>query len=264
MPAIYAHDRFGTEVSERVNNELRETINRHYTQYQIGLQGPDIYFFYRPWGKNKVNQYGSHLHAVSAYPFFEHALRVVRHMGRGSREYAYLMGFICHFILDSECHPYVAWMIKETGVQHLEIEEEFEKMLLRMDGQDALAYPLAGLVPTDRETAEAIAPFYGKGITPEITQRALKDLKLVKRLFTRPGAAGQAVINTSMKILGNYDRMKGLMNQRRDNPACKESSQGLLQRYENAVPVAVRMIESFDETVRRGGRLNVRFDRTFE
>ena len=26
------------------------------------------------------------------------------------------MGFICHYILDSECHPYVTQMIEKTGV----------------------------------------------------------------------------------------------------------------------------------------------------
>ena len=111
MPAIYAHDRFGAKVSELVNGQLKDTIHAHYTQFQIGLQGPDIFFFYRPWSKNKVNQYGTHLHGISAYPFFKHALLVVRKKGRGSKEYAYLIGFICHFILDSECHPYVEKMI---------------------------------------------------------------------------------------------------------------------------------------------------------
>lgn len=264
MPAIYAHDRFGAEAAEGINGELKEIIRRYGRQYRIGLQGPDIFFFYRPWEKNKVNRYGSHLHSVSAYPFFEHALRVVRHTGRDSREYAYLMGFICHFILDSECHSYVAQMIDRTGVQHLEIEEEFEKLLLCMDGRDAVAYRTADLVPADRETAEAIAPFYGKGITPEIVLRSLKDFKMVRRLFTRPGAVSQAAINTVMRLLGKYDKMKGLMNQRRDNPACKESNAGLLQRYRAAIPLAVRMIESFDAVVRTGGKPDLRFDRTFE
>lgn len=52
---------------------------------------------------------------------------MVRKRGESSREYAYLMGFVCHFILDSECHPYVEEYIEKSGVQHLEIEEEFEK-----------------------------------------------------------------------------------------------------------------------------------------
>ena len=63
-------------------------------------------------------------------------------------------------ILDSECHPFVEEYIKKSGVQHLEIEEEFEKLLLRMDGKDPFAYPLAEMIPADGTTAEAICPFY--------------------------------------------------------------------------------------------------------
>lgn len=189
---------------------------------------------------------------------------VVRKKGRGSKEYAYLMGFICHFILDSECHPYVEKMIGKTGVQHFEIEEEFEKMLLRMDGKDPISYPNADLVPTDEETVEAIFPFYHKGMTPEIVEQSLKDLKLVKRLFRQPTAAGQAMINTAMKTLGQYGKMKGLMNQRTDNPLCKETNEGLIQRFDDSVEIAVRMIESFDESLTSQKPLEERFDRTFE
>ena len=73
MPAFYAHDRFGKEVSARLNGELKEIVKRYYRQFRIGLQGPDLFFFYRPYLPNKVSEYGNHLHAISAYPFFEHA-----------------------------------------------------------------------------------------------------------------------------------------------------------------------------------------------
>lgn len=175
MPALYAHDRFGAKVSERLEGELREIVTKYYTQFSIGLQGPDIFFFYKPYTNNKIVKYGNHLHHISAMPFFHHAISVVKKKGRNSREYAYLMGFICHFILDSECHPYVEEMIGKTGVQHLEIEEEFEKLLLRMDDHDAFAYPLADLVPTDVLTAVAIYPFYSKSMTPGIVRTSLRD-----------------------------------------------------------------------------------------
>lgn len=263
MPAIYAHDRFGIETAERLDQELRGFTEKYPAPYAIGLQGPDLFFFYRPWSKNRVNQYGSHLHKISALPFFEHARGVVRERGRDSREYAYLMGFICHFILDSECHPYVGQMIEQTGVQHLEIEEEFEKMLLRMDGRDALAFPMARLVPTDEATAAAIVPFYD-GIDLGTVKQSLKDLRTVKELFRAPGAFKQGCINGVMKALRQYDRMKGLMNQRTDNPLCQESNQGLLLRFDAAIGVAVEMIRSFDESLQTGEPLSERFDRTFE
>ena len=45
MPAIYAHNRFGAEVSKLVKEDLKEIIEKYYPQYQIGLQGPDLFFF---------------------------------------------------------------------------------------------------------------------------------------------------------------------------------------------------------------------------
>ncbi len=160
MPAVYAHDRFGAEVSERMTGELKEIIRKYEAQYRIGLQGPDIFFFYGYHTENKVVRFGEHLHHTSAAPFFRHAVKTVRKIGRDSGAYAYLLGYLCHFVLDSECHPYVEQMIGETGVMHLEIEEEFEKLLLRLEGENPFTYPLADLIPTDGETAAAIQLFY--------------------------------------------------------------------------------------------------------
>lgn len=262
MPAFYAHDRFGKEVAARLDGEVKQIVKRHYRQFRIGLQGPDLFFFYRPYMPNRVSRYGNHLHDISAIPFFEHGVKVVKKRGRKTREYAYLLGFLCHFILDSECHPYVETYIGRSGVQHLEIEEEFEKMLMRLDGKDPFTYPLAKLVPVDIATAEAIRPFY-ENVSGRIILRSLKDLRLVKRLFTPRNAGKQALINTAMKMTGKYAKMKGLMNQRVDNPKCKESNEELKRRLDDAVDLAVKMIDGLDETVRTGKELEKRLDRTF-
>lgn len=262
MPAFYAHDRFGKKVVEYLNNDLKKTVKDHYRQYRIGLQGPDLLFFYRPFYPNRVAKYGNHLHDISAYPFFQHAIRVVRKKGKESREYAYLMGFVCHFILDSECHPYVEAYIEKSGVRHLEIEEEFEKMLLRLDGHDPLAYPVARLVPVDIATADAIWPFYDR-ISRKTILQCLRDLRTVKRLFTAPGVVKQKLINGAFRLSGKYAEMKGLMNQRKDNPKCQESNQELFRRYEASAELAARMIESLDESIWARKELDERFDRTF-
>lgn len=279
MPALYAHDRFGTAVSCLLDGEIKEIVETYNSQFRIGLQGPDIFFFYGAHSGNSLVRFGNHLHGVSAMPFFRHAVRTVKKYGRNSKEYAYLLGFLCHFILDSECHPYVTEMIEETGVQHLEIEEEFEKLLLRRDGRDPVAFPLASLVPTDWETAEAIQPFFpirikwlpfsGRWMSerryiPVATiQRALKDLKWIKKLFTAPQPWKQAVITKVMKTLGVWAPMNGLMNQPADNPLCAESNAGLKARFDGAIPLAVRMIYNLDAGIRNGSPLDERFDRTF-
>lgn len=263
MPALFAHDLFGRRVLPKLSDDLQQIIKDYYAPFQIGLQGPDLFFFYRPFSHNRVRTYGSHLHEISALPFFEHGAEIIKNTGRKTKEYAYLLGFICHYILDSECHPYVEERIEESGVEHLEIEEEFEKKLLRMDRKDPVGFPLDTLVPTDSETAEAILPFYSE-VDLRTVKQSLKDLKAVKHLFTAPGAFKQTVLNTAFRLSGKYRSMKGLMNQRRDNPKCVTSSEGLLLRFNIAIEIAASMIHSFDHCIRTGEPLHPRFDRTFE
>lgn len=277
MPAIYAHEAFGRAVSSQLDGELAEIIGEHDAQFQIGLQGPDIFFFFGAHTNNAVVRFGEHLHNVSAAPFFTNAVNVIRQKGRFSPEYAYLCGFVCHFILDSECHPYVEEMIGKIGVQHLEIEEEFEKFLLKMDGKDPLGYPVADLVPTDMDTAAAIQPFYPvkphrwsggarrEYLSLSIIRESLVSMKLLKRLLTAPQPWKQNLINGVLQLSGekNYSHAKGFLNQKIDNPKCAETNEGLKERFDEAVFLAAEMIQSLDATIQTGGALNRRFDRTF-
>ena len=113
MPAFYAHKRFGAQVAKILPADLSTIVTKHYTAYDIGLQGPDIYFYYRPCYINRIIKTGIGLHHAPARDFFENALRVMKKTPRDSAQYAYLMGFIAHFTLDSECHGYVNHYIEK-------------------------------------------------------------------------------------------------------------------------------------------------------
>ena len=105
MPTTYAHDLFGKEVYKRLPSDMKALIRRHGDLYRIGLHGPDILFYYMV-SKNPVTQFGIEMHHEKARAFFEEGMRQVR---RNDDEalLAYLLGFGCHYILDSACHPYV-------------------------------------------------------------------------------------------------------------------------------------------------------------
>lgn len=262
MPAIFAHELFGRGVSGQLKGDLKAVVQSYKTQFRIGLQGPDPFFFYHPWSHNEVNQYGTSLHEASALPFLERAGGVLLEKGRHSREYAYLLGFLCHFILDSECHSYVEAFRKKSGISHMEIEEEFDKTLLRLSGRDPYAYPLYRLIPTGEEAVLAMLPFYETDA--RTVRSSLRDLRLVKRLFYTPHVWKQHLLNAAMKRLGKYESMKGLIHQRPDNPGCRESSRELLIRFRAALPLAVSLLERYDRSLRTGSPLDPRFDRNFE
>ena len=263
MPAFYAHKRFGTQVMKVLPADLGTIVNKHYTAYDIGLQGPDIYFYYRPYYINRIIKIGTGLHHAPAREFFENALRVMKKTPRDSAQYAYLMGFIAHFALDSECHGYVNAFIEKSSVPHLEIEEEFDKKLLKLDQKDPVSYPYAEHVPTDMNTAHAISCFFST-ISARKTQRALKDMVLIKKLFTAPHPVKQKLINGLMHLSLQHKLYKGLMNQKNDHPACVESNDVLLKKLYTSVPTAVKLIQAFDRSLLTDEALPERFDRNFE
>ena len=263
MPALYAHNRFGGEVVKHLDDELSSIIQKHYTQFRIGLQGPDIFFFYRPWKKSHVSQCGYGMHEEYADLFFEKGIQIIREKGRNSREYAYILGFICHFALDSECHPYVESMVKGIKVGHIEIEGEFEKYLLRMDGRHPLAYPIAKFVPTDDATVNAIYQFF-KQIKREEIQEALKTMKFIKRFLTAPLKIKQNVIQFLLNVTGLDKSYHGMMHAYVDNPKCEETNKSLENRFNQAILVATMLIQSYDESVREEKAINERFHRTFD
>lgn len=263
MPSLYAHNRFGKCVTEKLDGEIKDVVKKHYRQFSLGVQGPDILFFYRPFMKTAVSKCGYGMHDEFADPFFEKAAEVIRKKGRNSREYAYILGFICHFALDSECHPYVEKMKEEINVSHMEIESEFEKFLLRRDKRHPLAYLVWKHIPDDAATVETVHQIF-KQFKREQIKEALVTQKLIKRFLTAPSKIKQNFINFLLKITGLYKHYHGLMHSYYDNPKCEETNEELFRKFENAISVAVNLILSYDETVRGKKTINERFHRTYD
>ena len=263
MPALYAHNRFGGDVIRQMDKELQKILKKYYTQFRIGMQGPDPFFFYRPIIHTHVSKCAGDMHNEKAKAFFEKAVKVIEKKGRNSREYAYILGFICHFALDSECHPYVEEMVEDIGVGHMEIEGEFDKYLLRTDGKDALAYPIGKYIPTDDMTVETIYHFFPILKRAEIKE-SLKTYRLVKNVFTAPSRWKQCIINLLLKIAGVYKKYYGLMHSYDDNPKCQKTNQGLENRYNQAILVATELIQSYYRIIRENVPLSERFERTYD
>lgn len=139
MPSTYAHRRFGTNVLEHLPDELRAQLEQNRELYDIGLHGPDLLFYYHAAKSNPVGALGNAMHEEPGR-VFDRARRVVHCEADRDAALAYALGFVCHFALDSTCHPYVEQFTRESGVTHCEIETEFDNMLLRRDGYDPLKF----------------------------------------------------------------------------------------------------------------------------
>ena len=188
-------------------------------------------FYYKALQSNPVNRLGNAMHEQKGEVFFTRARTVVENATDKSAALAYALGFVCHFALDSTCHPYVEAYVRESGVGHCEIETEFDNALMREDGLDPIKFFTASHIKPSRERAEVIAPFY-EGVTVDETLAAMK---------------GMITVLTGMRVAGKYEFMHGLVANPQPNPKCVQSSQKLEELYKTAVPLAVRLIEEYAE-----------------
>ena len=150
MPSTYAHRRFGADVLALLPDGLRATLEQHRELYDMGLHGPDLMFYYKALQSNPVNRLGNAMHEQKGEVFFTRARTVVENAPDKDAALAYTLGFVCHFALDSTCHPYVEAYVRESGVGHCEIETEFDNALMREDGLDPIKFFTASHIKPSR------------------------------------------------------------------------------------------------------------------
>lgn len=153
MPTTYTHDYFGKKVYQKLPAEMKKVIRQNGELYRIGLHGPDILFYYMI-SKNPITQFGIDMHKKKARAFFEQGMAQVRHTGDKAL-LAYLLGFGCHYLLDSACHPFVDEMADAGVISHTILEKEYDRFLMEESGKNPYLYrPSDCIVPRYRWAKE--------------------------------------------------------------------------------------------------------------
>lgn len=260
MPSQYAHNKFGKLVIPNLHPFMKSVIKKYPRAFRIGLQGPDFLFF-NLTHKN-VYHLGQDLHHMDAYGFMEHAIHVIREFGLNSPQYSYIMGFICHFVLDSSCHPYINKFMKSTGCGHVEIEGDLENLIMSSENLAPEFYPLYKLVPTDFDTAFAMSPFY-KGISILTIQDSLIWMKRLKKLFVAPSDSKRKLINFGFHASFHYDKLNGHMVLPHANEKCRKETIMLYDILKLSVDDAVKLINNFTLSLNKISMLSNEFHRDF-
>lgn len=130
MPACYAHQRFGKQLLEEMPADIRQCIQRFRRMYDMGLQGPDIFYYYFPFLDTAPGKLGKQYHRMTGKDFFAQACP----KADSEAARAYLYGLLAHYCLDSACHPFVNKMVTGGEASHVALEAEFDRYLMAMDG----------------------------------------------------------------------------------------------------------------------------------
>jgi len=269
MPSTYAHRLFGEEMKKLYPAHVKALIKNDMPLYEIGLHGPDLMFYYKPLMGNPVQQIGYDLHSQSSKVFFEHAAKVIQSADDKAPYYAYAIGFVCHFALDSACHSYIENKIRVSEVKHTEIESEFDKYLIRLEGENPFKKDLVAHLSATREIAEKIAPFYdglsktGARVNGEHAYKALKSMLFYNRLMQGRNPFKRGIVNFSLKVSGNYPEMHGMMFAKSDILKCADSNLRLKKLFDRAKAECLYLTENFIDRADGKSKLCDGFTPTF-
>lgn len=260
MPASYTHQQFGNQVLNKLENTtIKKIINDNLNLYNIGLQGPDILFFYQPLKKNPVNTLGNQLHQDIARAFFENAMKLLKEQPN-EKSLAYILGFINHFILDSECHGYIDKTMINREIGHFEIEHDLDQRFMILN-HESFNYSTPKHYQINLENAKIIAPFFN--LAPATILASLKSFKRFNHLFACRSVLKRSLILTGMKIV-NAKSYCGMVMTAKPEKRIEENIDILVNLFNQSINIATKEIIEYYYSYQNNTAISKRFNYNYE
>ena len=261
MPSGYAHYRFGKQVITQMPADIRGAVLRHRALFDIGLHGPDFLFFHHFLKKTPTYQLGSDYHQISGRAFFEKCCAHVKaHPDEAVS--AYLYGVLAHYCLDSTCHPFVYEMTEDTGLGHSELETEFDRYLMTLDGiKKPHETNISRSLKLKEEEYAVVAGFYPE-ITVKEARHCIRNMRLSQQLLTIPTTLGHTVVVTFTWAAGG--NTSGKVMTIGPDPRCDHLDNKLLELYNQALSRFPALLEQLHHHMDYGEPLGDDFKANFD
>ncbi|MCL1846619.1 MAG: zinc dependent phospholipase C family protein [Coriobacteriia bacterium] len=242
MPALLTHDFFGQDVwAQGAKDHLgppedSPLAQQVYELFLLGNQGPDPFFYLQRVPRFvQGKRFGSLLHTERVNETIESFQRIALCMPQPQQTLlkAYLMGFICHYALDSTAHPLVyaqQYAICDAGVKgldrrdgntvHVQMEADLDMMLLRQRrglGPREYNYTLE-VLQVSEDLLALLASAY-TAMTHEVHHnnypaqtfsQGVRDMRLTIRLLYSPRGIKRALIGGAERLFSRHSFAQAL------------------------------------------------------
>ncbi|MCL2216911.1 MAG: zinc dependent phospholipase C family protein [Defluviitaleaceae bacterium] len=203
MPGFLTHYIAGKALLQGLDPQVQKPLLAGERLYNLGTQGPDIFFYYFPGQLRKRSRgVGSQMHVSNLGLFLVEMARQARESGREIERdtiFSYTSGFLMHYALDAHTHPYVYAMTHNsasTGLRNSADHRKFETaidvaMLNLVSGQKPAMLKQWELINADsRQMAiaasalsQAVREIYKRDVPPKVVHRAMRHMVHLTRLL---------------------------------------------------------------------------------
>lgn len=257
MPSHYAHYRFGAKALELLPPDARRAVRRFRSLYDVGLHGPDIFFYHNILIRDRIFALGKACHCRSGEDFFIPVCRNLR-LEPSEAATAYLWGLLTHYCLDSTLHTLVLDATASGEIGHVELETEFDRFLLQLDGKPRPntfdCSPHIRL--TDGECATAAA-FYGN-VSPGTVKRCVTGMARAVKLLAMPNGNFRRAAEKSAP--GN---LKQHFRGRTPNKNCAHLNEPMLALFDEALAKFPAMAAALEAHMSHNAPLGELFESSF-
>lgn len=231
MPGFTTHYIMGMKAyNDMPSNQLKHIIAKHRWLYQLGLQGPDMFFYNLPILRHRdYRNVGSYMHEQHLQDFFAvYSEEMGNLSSRLHREQAlaYFCGYVCHYICDSVCHPFIYGRIQydtgKPGLKHHRLHAELESkidslLLMKYKKKGPAQFNQAATICLNSQEIQLMSRLLSKCINEayypityennfQVTPRMIHRSILALRFGCR------AIPSISRKILPHVDHPREVLN----------------------------------------------------
>jgi hypothetical protein len=193
MPGFLTHYIAGKAAVQEVSPQIRGIITPHERLFNLGTQGPDIFFYYF-FGQMRKRSRGiaQEMHGCGLGLFLVHMARLAKISPPRERDtiFAYTAGFLMHYTVDCHAHPYVYARAFDKGLpkiansaRHRRLETAIDVALLKLvSGEKPAEFsqwelinaPKSGLRVAAEAMSHGISAVYGRDVSAKFARRAMK------------------------------------------------------------------------------------------
>lgn len=257
MPSHYAHYRFGSKAIEYLPQSGQRSVRLFRRLYDVGLHGPDIFFYHNVLFKDKVAALGKKYHGFNGEDFFTPICKHLR-LEPNEAAMAYLWGTLTHYCLDSTLHPLVYEQIADGKIGHAELETEFDRFLLQLDGKPHPntfdCSPHIRL--TDGECA-TVADIYGD-VTATAVSASVKGMAACVKMLAMPNGNARRIIENA-----SGDKLRQHFMGRTPNKNCAHLDEAMLAKFDEALEKFPAMVAALQAHMSHNAPLGELFECTF-
>ncbi len=227
MPAAGTPYQFGQLVLTQFDLCHHSYLIQYKNMFDLGCQGPDLLFFYRPYHKNMVSCLGGALHRDSGATLF--APLVERRKYWTESLTAYLMGMCCHYALDAACHPLIN-QLAPTSMEHKLLEAALDRLVF---DQHHITAPRQEMLPksVDVSALQAVYP----QMSPSILKESVRSIRNYNQLLEHTKLV--SILERLLGVSGVFSSMCVPNSVAQDAPA-----QQVLPLVSAAIPHALRLM----------------------